>query len=748
MDTILNGSVPFLGSQFLSDTLRERQSEMEGGLKDDNAEDAEMAELDPHAPHLSEKNEGMDSQEFIRELERDVQPNPPPAVASAADAPAPMDVDVPKPPSEYKDPIIRGFANLVRDVRAKIRTDDQKEARDKANEDKSKREADEAARKLGDPDTTYGRQVLGDVTRTLQAKKVLGIDVAELEETIRKRCTFVAYRNDDDEDVKCSLLDLPEDVTIDDTVPIFTIKKYQTEAAVKLFKNLINHHMSLLTFKPGKGKTYTALATATEIVKRGLAKGVAVVAPNQLINQWGASIKMIAGTDPDHEVFAVSTDTIKNRAALLHQIRGSKAPLVFVLVCSSLFCDWDNYAVLKAIFETLDLPWVVLGDECHIPRRNDDTISTVSFAQVFGEKNLNMPISATPFVNGSDTEKHAIVATSNVTFDARPVSEAARKPREHTAVDPRKCSSAQLTQMFKNLSVGTLPGDDKPEFPPGAIFNVKVPKTPAATTPGMELQSYGMNWGENYRLLAAVGLTIECHIHQKGLHEEGRIDNPMNVVLIVNNVTAINDIARNLSRLGYTDNVVVIHGQLPAAAKAKNIDRMLNEYGLILLATPGMCDVGLNMQNTCSTLIVSCKSYMPQRDFQLESRIKREGQKETWIVFYMYCGYVDERVAVLSNAKTEATAAFYDVDPNTEVPWSLEPTRSITNADFRPFVHGVYAAAQAGFAVNTQFAAPIWNSMLRPPMKEERPKLDAYLKSYVCPKVQRAQAEEGFELDY
>ena len=77
---------------------------------------------DPHA--------GMDSQEFMRELEHDVQPIPPPAVASAADAPAPMDVE--KQASAYQDPLMRQFANIMYEKRPKVSSEEEREAKEKA----------------------------------------------------------------------------------------------------------------------------------------------------------------------------------------------------------------------------------------------------------------------------------------------------------------------------------------------------------------------------------------------------------------------------------------------------------------------------------------------------------------------------------------------------------------------------------------------------------------------------------------
>lgn len=691
------------------------------------------------------RHSGMSDDDFLESVQG-------PAPAVSADASVPMEVEVAKPASEFLDPLMEDYAKLIRGVRVNILTDEEKDAREKAANDEKDRKIKEVARKAGDPDTPYGRKILEDIKRTFDNKKALGIpgsesiNEADLKESIRKGCTFVSYTTDDGEDVTCSLLDLPVDVEIENTVEIFAIRKYQTEAAVKVFKNLLNHRMSLLTFGVGKGKTNTALAAAIQMVKLELAKNVAVVAPNQLVDQWHAAIKTIAG--PGQEVVVVDSKTIKDPDVLLYQIHGSKAPLVFVLICSSLLRDWDNDAVLEEIFRPLGMPWVVLDDECQLQRRKGDTISTSMYGKIFGD-HFNIAVSATPFVKGTPgTEETAMAGAKHVTFDARPVLDTLHKPREHTVVDPRGCSAEQLLQMFKGLSVGMSADDAKPSFPPGAIYNVMVDKTQGAKNPGMELQSHGMHWGENNRLLAAVGLGIECHLNQEALKNEDKIDKPRNVVIVVNCIKAINDIAQNLSNLGYADKVVVIHGQLSDVDCAKNVDRLLTTYGLIAIVTPGKCGVGLNAQHTCSTFVVASKSYVPQEDEQLKGRIFREGQEETPILFYMTSGDADERVEVLADAKTKATAEYYDVDPNTKVKWSLEPTRSITNKEFRTFVQGVYAAAKAGFAVNTHFAAPIWNSMLHPPTKEQRSSLDTFLKSYVCPKVQRATALPGFELDY
>jgi len=748
MEAILSGSMPFSEAGLLNDALKERHSQIYGGIKDDNAE--MDVELDPDAPDLSVRNEGMDSQEFMQVVGCAVGPNPVSAGASAeASAVDPIEsMQVEPPPSEFQHPQMEKFESLIRDMRPEVDTKDRREVRENAVKEEEQRKQKELARRAVDKDTPYGVTVLADIKRTDQRTNKLGIpgfenigDI-ELMRLIENRFTIVGYDTDYGECVTCPLSDLPPEVDRNHTVPVFTIRKYQTEAAIKVFKNLLNHRMSLLTFGVGWGKTNTALAAAIQMVKLNLANNVVIVSPNTLIEPWHDAIKEIAGSD--HETFFVNCDTIKKLGHLLHGISQSKAALVFLIVSSSLLNDEGNTRALKTIFQQNDD--VVLHDEGHLDMRDPRKFPTSIYMEIFGDMR-NALVSATPLISGvPGKEETSTIAARGLVFDTRPAAEIRHdKPRQNIKVDPRGCSAVQLQKIVKALSVDT-PGDANLSPPSGAIYNIMVDPTAKANGPRMELFSHGLPWGENNRFLAAARFTLQSHLLQKGLEREGKIDKARNVCLMADNVTALNDMAHNFRNLGYGNDVVVVHGQLSKAVCDENVRRLLNEYGLIVLVTPGKCACGLNMQYTCSTLIFVCKNYVEHIDLQALGRINRYGQTEIPMAFFFKSGEDDKHVADLANAKMEATAAYYDHNPNTKVPWSREPTRSITDAEIRVVVHGLYAAAQGGFTVNLPCAAPLHNSKLLPPATdEERARLKTHLKSWVCPEVIPPVPLGGFE---
>ncbi len=694
----------------------------------------------------------MGTMEFFEALRSAVEPTPVSAAeASAVDPIESMEsMEVEPPPSEFQDPQMEKFSGLIRDRRPEVDTKDRREAREKAVKEEEQRKQKELARRALDKDTPYGVAILADIMRTDQRTNKLGIpgfenigDI-ELMRLIENRCTIVGYTTASDEYVTCSLSDLPPGVDRDDTVPVFTIRKYQTEAAIKVFKNLLNHRMSLLTFGVGLGKTVTALAAAIQMVKLNLANNVVIVSPNTLTEQWHDAIKEIAGSD--HEIFFVNCDTIKKLGHLLYEISQSKAALVFLIVSSSLLNDEGNIEALKEIFELEED--VVLDDEGHLLRRDPRKFPTSIYRKIFGGMRGKIGISATPLISGvPGKEETSAIAARGLEFDTRPAAETrCAQPRQNIKVDPRGCSAVQLQKIVKALSVDT-PGDANLSPPRGAIYKIMVNPTAKADGPRMELFSHGLPWGENNRFLAAARFTLQSHLLQKGLEGEGKIKKARNVCLMADNVTALNDMAENFRNLGYGNNVVVVHGQLSKAVCDENVRRMLNEFGLIVLVTPGKCACGLNMQYTCSTLIFVCKNYTEHTDLQALGRINRFGQTEIPMAFFFFSGDDDKHVADLANAKMEATAAYYDHNPNTKVPWSREPIRSITDAEIRAVVHGLHAAAQGGFTVNLQCAAPLHNSKLLPPATDEdHARLKTHLRSWVCPEVTPPVPLQGFEV--
>jgi hypothetical protein len=120
-------------------------------------------------------------------------------------------------------------------------------------------------------------------------------------------------------------------------------------------------------------------------------------------------------------------------------------------------------------------------------------------------------------------------------------------------------------------------------------------------------------------------------------------------------------------------------------------------------------------------------------DIQLEGRIDRYGRTRRTLVIYITSGVADERATALQHDKMVATSDFYEgVDTLKEAWWPLEPLRSIDEKEIPAITWGMYAAAEAGYAVCGECFAPHHRSKLHPPKKEQMPELMNALKAFVC----------------
>ena len=680
---------------------------------------------DPHA--------GMDSQEFMRELEHDVQPIPPPAVASAADAPAPMDVE--KQASAYQDPLMRQFANIMYEKRPKVSSEEEREAKEKLAKENKEREEHLTKPNPEERDQEFGRVALRDIADTktkkfwMEIPNIGTVDENDLKKLIRECGTVVSYALEDGESVTCPLADKPADIEEEDYVKTFTMRDGdQVENAVDLIKLMHNHGAALLTSPVGSGKTVTTVVTGRVMVDLGLAAAVAIVMPKTLTEAWTECIRVFGGAGS--ETFFVTSETIKDADRLLYDIHASKSPRKYIIVSEPLMSNVAHTVVLDKLFSAFEGRVVVFTEEIHERRRDNSSVPTTMHMKIFG-KHRNCYISGTPLIRGGGKEEAAFLTAVVTTVDIRAPVDARGKPREHTRIDPRMCSASQRQKIIKALSASRAPPPDTTP-PPGAIYRVKVNPT-VANIPRGERSGNGINYGVHQRLLAAIKMALHIHLRELALKKAGIIEEAGSVLVAVSNVKAVGDMAKDLAGMGYAEKVIIFHGQMSAADRSESLRRMMNEPGLIVVCTPESTRVGLNLQYTFVAIVSACEGYVGPDDIQLEGRIDRYGRTRRTLVIYITSGVADERATALQHDKMVATSDFYEgVDTLKEAWWPLEPLRSIDEKEIPAITWGMYAAAEAGYAVCGECFAPHHRSKLHPPKKEQMPELMNALKAFVC----------------